>query len=242
MREMMYDYKKGKDRVIDILTNELEVEEKDELPSDENLSYSNAYKSWITAIFVDLRDSTSLFTKENKKDVSRVIRSFTSEVLEILRDKPNLREIGIRGDCVYAIYTTPSKQQIDEIITSAAYINTLLKMLNRLFYEKNLPEITAGIGISSAQELVVKAGRKGTGLNNKVWIGNAVTKSACFSSIGNKNGNRPIILSPCTYSNIKEAEDHPEWFSKKHDNTLGTYYDCNLIITSFDKWIEGGMK
>lgn len=63
----MYDYKKGKERVIDILTNELDVEEIDELPTDENLTYSNAYKSWVTAIFVDLRDSTSLFTKENKK-------------------------------------------------------------------------------------------------------------------------------------------------------------------------------
>lgn len=238
----MYDYKKGKERVIDILSNELDVEEVDELPTDENLTYANAYRSWVTAIFVDLRDSTSLFTKENKKDVSRVIRSFTSEVLEVLRDKTNLREIGIRGDCVYAIYTTPQKKQIDEIMTSAAYINSLLKMLNQLFYKKNLPEITAGIGISSAQELVVKAGRKGTGLNNKVWIGDAVTKSANFSSLGNKNGNGPIIISSCTYSNIKDAENHPNWFSKKKDNELGIYYDCNIIITDFDEWITNGMK
>lgn len=238
----MYDYKKGKERVNDILTNELEVEEINELPTDENLTYSNAYKSWVTAIFVDLRDSTTLFTKENKKDVSRVIRSFTSEVLEVLRDKSNLREIGIRGDCVYAIYTTPQKSQIDDIMTSAAYINTLLKMLNQLFEKKNLPTITAGIGISSAQELVVKAGRKGTGLNNKVWIGDAVTKASKFSGIGNKNGNRSIIISPCTYSNLKDAENHPDWFSEKFDRDLGTYYECGIIMTDFNNWIDEGMK
>lgn len=100
-------------------------------------------------------------------------------------------------------------------MTDAAYINSLLKMLNKLFKEKGLPEIKAGIGISSAQELVVKAGRKGTGLNNKVWIGDAVTKSANFSGLGNKNGNKPIIISSCTYSNIKDAKDHPDWFSRK---------------------------
>lgn len=238
----MYDYKKGKERVVEILTNELDVEEIDELPADENLTYSNAYKSWVTGIFVDIRDSTSLFTKENKKDVSRVIRAFTSEVLEILRDKSNLREIGIRGDCIYAVYTTPRKNQINQIMTDAAYINSLLKMLNKLFREKDLPEIKAGIGISSAQELVVKAGRKGTGLNNKVWIGDAVTKSANFSGLGNKNGNKPIIISSCTYLNIKDAEIHPDWFSQKKDNILGTYYDCDIIIIDFNNWINEGMK
>lgn len=34
-------------------------------------------------------------------------KKFYLEVIEILRVDENLREIGIRGDCVYAIYTTP---------------------------------------------------------------------------------------------------------------------------------------
>lgn len=238
----MYDYKKGKERVISILSNELDIETIDELPDDDNLTYANAYKSWVTAIFIDIRDSTSLFTKENKKDVSRVIRSFTSEVLEILRGVTNLREIGIRGDCVYAIYTTPKQNHINEIMDAAEYINTLIIMLNKLYKENNLPEISVGIGISSSKELIIKAGRKGTGINNKVWIGNAVTKASKFSSLGNKNGNKPIIISPCTYSNIKDAEIYPNYFNKKNDNTLGTYYDCNITFNNFSKWIEEGMK
>lgn len=31
-------------------------------------------------------------------------------------------------------------------------------------------------------------------------------------------------------------------FLEKKDNVLGTYYDCDIIITDFDNWINGGMK
>lgn len=53
------------------------------------------------AIFVDVRDSSKLFSKkglENKKETAKLIRAFTSEIIEILRDSENLKEIGIRGD------------------------------------------------------------------------------------------------------------------------------------------------
>lgn len=76
----------------------MDVENLNELPCDEKLTFSNAYYSWVTAIFVDIRKSTELFTNENKKDVSRLIRSFTSEIIEIINQGDNLREIGIRGD------------------------------------------------------------------------------------------------------------------------------------------------
>lgn len=59
--------------------------------------------------FVDIRESSKLFTDKDKEKVAKIIRSFTSEIIEILREDDNLREIGIRGDCVYAIYTTPKK-------------------------------------------------------------------------------------------------------------------------------------
>ena len=113
----------------------------------------------MTAIFVDIRNSTDLFSKDDKEIVSKIIRSFTSEVIEILRKDDLLREIGIRGDCVYAIYTTPNQVDILEIINKSCYINTFMNMLNKLLAAKGFSTISVGIGISSDQELVVKAGR-----------------------------------------------------------------------------------
>ena len=244
---MLYDYKEGKKRVNEILNNKLEVIKSDSIPSDDNFTFDNSYYGWVTAIFVDIRNSSELFSKEDSVMVSKIIRSFTSEIIEILRGENNLREIGIRGDCVYAIYTTPKQQDINNIINKAAMINSFMTMLNKLLIQKKYSVIYAGIGIASAQELVVKAGRKNVGINNKVWIGNAVTKASNLSSYGNKNGIGAIVLSPLAYSNTieimtNENKDAPSWFKVEYPIGEDYYYHCNLINSYFDKWIEEGMK
>lgn len=242
-----YDYKAGKKRVKDILDNKLEVIEQNKVPSDESFTFDNGYYSWVSAIFVDIRDSSSLFSDEDKEKVSKIIRSFTSEIIEILRDDDNLREIGIRGDCVYAIYTTPKKDDIYELADKTFYINTYMKMLNKLLEDKGYPTIEVGIGMSTAQELVVKAGRKDVGINSKVWIGDAVAKASNLSSLGNKNGLSSIVYSSCSYTNFidKLTEKNSEaksWFKEHYSTDYGTYYSANIIKSDFDQWVSNGMK
>lgn len=243
-----YDYKKGKERIAAILDNELEVIEKNELPKDESFTFDNGYYSWVTSIFVDIRDSSTLFADEDKEKVSKVIRSFTSEIIEILRDDDNLREIGIRGDCVYAIYTTPDKSNIYELADKTFYINTYMNMLNKMLSERSLPNVKVGIGMSTAKELVIKAGRKDVGINSKVWIGKAVTKASNLSSLGNKNGNKSLVYSKCSYDNFidelvkKDKDKNPKGWFTYHNDINGEYYTANIIKIGFDNWINNGMK
>jgi len=243
-----YDYIAGKRRIVEILENRLEVIDSNELPSEESFTYSNSYTSWITAIFVDIRKSLDLFSNEDKVLVSKVIRSFTSEVIEIFRKSDNLREIGVRGDCVYAMFTTPSKDDILDVADMAFYANTFMTMLNELLEEHDLPSIRVGIGLSAAKDLVVKAGRKDTGINSMVWIGESATKASKLSGVGNKGGYAPIVLSSTTYSNIIDAlvkgngDIARSWFSRHYDAELGTFYGANIIKTGFNEWIQSGMK
>ena len=243
-----YDYEAGKKRIDDILNNKLEVIEQNAIPSESNFTFDNGYYSWVSAIFVDIRKSSELFSDEDKEKVSKIIRSFTSEIIEILRDDDNLREIGIRGDCVYAIYTTPDKDDIYELADKTFYINTFMKMLNNTLKDKSYPTIKVGIGISTAQELVVKAGRKDVGINSKVWIGDAVTKASNLSSLGNKNGLNSIVFSNCSYINMidklvkNNSEKAKSWFHQRSDFKYGTYYDADIIKLDFNDWINEGMK
>ncbi|MCT4606321.1 MAG: adenylate cyclase [Marinisporobacter sp.] len=243
-----YDYKAGKKRVKDILDNKLEVKEQDKVPKDSEFTFNNGYYSWVTGVFIDIRDSSTLFSEEDKEKVSKIIRSFTSEIIEILRDGDNLREIGIRGDCVYAIYTTPQMTDEYKILNKACFINTYMKMLNKLLEDKDYPKILVGIGVSTSKELVVKAGRKDVGINNKVWIGDAVTKASNLSSLGNKEGLKTLVFSELSYNNfidelVKECgEKAKNWFEKHSGTDYGTYYDANIIIEEFDKWIDDGME
>ena len=244
-----YDYKAGKQRLEEILDNDMEIVEQDKLPNDDDFTFTNGYYSWVSAIFVDMRDSTELCADEDKEKLAKVFRSFSSEIIEILRDDDNLREIGIRGDCVYAVYTNPKQADVFETANKCFYVNTFMKMLNQLFREHDLPEIKVGIGMSTAQELVVKAGRKGVGINSKIWIGKAVSRSCHYADYGNKDGNPAIVMGTCSYNNMidKLEKNNPgkkpkEWFTYHKDEGEGDYYTANIIKTGFDNWISSGMK
>ena len=52
-----YDYRKGKERIEEILDNELTVVDQNMLPKDESFTFCNGYYSRVTGIFVDIRDS-----------------------------------------------------------------------------------------------------------------------------------------------------------------------------------------
>ncbi|WP_208592338.1 adenylate/guanylate cyclase domain-containing protein [Gracilibacillus suaedae] len=246
MNFVSYDYKERKKKVEEILDNTDKIEEVDKLPSEDNFTYTNGYKAWVSAIFIDLRDSTNLFTKHEELDIAKVIRGFTSEIIEILRKDTNnqLKEIGIRGDCVFAIYSTPVLNDLYDVSTRAVYVNTYMNMLNKLLKKRNLPTINAGIGLGLNKILAVKAGRKSSGINNLVWIGEAVAKASKLSDLGNKNGIRPIVMSDIFFTNYIEIEkeknsnkDVENWWKQEFDFKIGSYYHGNIIVNEFNDWI-----
>lgn len=219
------------------------------MPNDDNFTFENGYFGYVSPVFVDIRSSSILFSDGDKVKVSKIIRSFTFEVIEILRDDKHLREIGIRGDCVCAICTTPQIGDVHRIADRTWHINTFMGMLNALLKQNNLPNISVGIGMSTAEELVVKAGRKGTGINNKVWIGKAVSLASNLSSLGNTNGICALVYSDCSYTNfinqlVEECGEKAKgWFTKIDNNrSVGTFYHANVTKTAFNDWVEAGMN
>ena len=53
-----------------------------------------------------------------------------------------------------------------------------MKMLNKLLGQNGYPTIQAGIGLGCSQDLIIRAGQSGTGINDKIWIGKAVVDAA----------------------------------------------------------------
>ncbi|TFD99415.1 adenylate/guanylate cyclase domain-containing protein [Jeotgalibacillus salarius] len=252
MEELSYDFKVRKHKIEEILDNTDTVKEVDQFPNNEGFTYTNGYKAWAGAIFVDLRDSTSLFTEQEDVEIAKVVRGFTSEIIEMLRsgtEDKELKEIGIRGDCVFAVYSAPTKSDVYEIANRAFHINTYMKMLNKLLLDRDLPEIKAGIGLSISPTLAVKAGRKNSGINNLVWIGKSVATAAKLSDLGNKRGIQPIVMSKLFYDNMielqvkKNSNKEPKsWYTKAYDEKFGDYYHACIIKEKFDDWINTGMK
>ena len=250
MKFSSYDYKARKNKVEEILDNTNEVKKVEKFPTDNDFTYTNGYKAWTSAIFVDLRDSTKLFSDKEDVEIAKVIRGFTSEIIEILRKdttETDLKEIGIRGDCVFAVYSTPTQEDIYDVAFRAIYINTYIAMLNNLLNNRKLPIIKVGIGMDASETLAVKAGRKSSGINNLVWIGKAVSHASKLSDLGNKDGINSIVMGETFYNHFLESprntqsEEIKKWFESKYHTNLGTYYHGYIVIQDFNQWIENGM-
>ena len=246
-----YDYIQGKNRVESILDNHMIIEEKKKLPADGNFTFENGYRTWLTSIFIDIRDSSRLFTSKNQEETAKVIRAFISELIEILRDDDGfMLEIGIRGDCVYAIYNTPSKIDILNCADKTFYANTFIKMFNKMLTKRGIAPIRAGIGMSTGYDLVIKTGRKGVGINEKVWIGAAVTEASNLSSLGDKNGYRRLMYSWRSYINFIDGlkarnseKDVEQWFKTINNPipNIGTVYNADIIKIDFNEWINSNV-
>lgn len=244
----MYDYKNGKRNVIDILNSKTKVIELDNIPdSEEKFTYENGISAWVGALFIDIKDSSKLFATDQER-VARIMRAFTSEIIEILKSDSNYRQIGIRGDCVYGIYNACTKENLVKIFRLAYCINTFMNMLNKLLSQNNFAEITAGIGLGcNHHDLIIKAGKSGTGISDKIWLGKAVVNAANLSGEANRNGNEAIAMDNLFYDNIieilkKENSNYSTWIKKKSDYYGSIlFYHCNIVQKDFDNWIEEGM-
>lgn len=242
-----YDYKAGKIRIDEILNGRVIVTDQNEIPESDQFTFENGYFGWVSSIFVDIRNSHQLFKKHDKVIVSKVIRCFSSEIIEILRDDTNLREIGVRGDCVYAIYTTPTQQDVYDVAEKTYAVNTYISALNNTLTSKQYPVIKVGIGMSTARELVVRPVRNKSTISNLVWIGEAVTTASKLSSLANTRGYECIIFAESSYNAfiplyIEEDPTSESLFTQKVNSQFGKLYSTNLVILKYNAWIKEGMK
>lgn len=236
----MYDYKEGKKRINEILNSSVPVENKTHIPSDSAFTYENGIKSWVGSLFVDIRKSTELFNDNDDTTIAKMIRTFSSEIVEILNGSSLIKEIGIRGDCVYGIYDIVNCQDLKIILSDATNINCLILLLNKLFERKGFPKISVGIGLGLNEDLIIKSGRKGTGINDKIWIGKAVIDACNNANLGSKyNGGNwfgSVVMSSQFY-NITEYEEWTKLFSLKYYNNK-SYYVVSPVFIEFERWVN----
>ena len=109
-----YDIDKSSRRMDGILyASDSRFRDESTLPSRENLTFDNGYYVNVTALFVDIVDSSSLPEKHRRPVLAKIYRCFLSEVTAILNSEILCKEISIYGDCVWGVFETPCKKDID---------------------------------------------------------------------------------------------------------------------------------
>lgn len=242
----MYNYKNSKANIINILKSKTPIEKRTSVPADQEFTYENGISCWVSAIFIDIENSSELFKNKDEK-LARLMRAFTSEVITIFQDKDDFAQIGIRGDCVYSIYSIETKDALLKTFLIAVRLNTFMKMFNKIITDYGYDKINAGIGLGYDEDLIIKAGRSGTGINDKIWIGKAVVDAANLSSIAGRNGIDNIAMSSKFHYNVHELLEqrnrkYKDWLEREEDSDGNVYYHCDVVQTDFNNWIDEGMK
>ncbi|WP_051350897.1 adenylate/guanylate cyclase domain-containing protein [[Acholeplasma] multilocale] len=223
-----------KNDVLEILQSKTQVvRRKKGIPKEEEaFTFKNGMQSYVGAVFVDIIDSTALFTKEKPEVVARIMRAFTQEIIKVLNRNYTYRQIGIRGDCVYSINNILDEEDIENLFSATYEINSFHIFFKSILKENNFPTFEIGIGMAVSNTLVIKAGQKGVGINDNIWIGESVSFAAKLSDEAGRNGKDRILLNFMAWNNLS---DHSKsFFRKTWSEKIKEYvYEGDVVVKGF---------
>lgn len=230
-----YDFIKSRERIDAILNSSSLFEEKKPMPKRDDLTYTNGYYIHCTSLFIDLRDSSKMPSIHQSRVLAKIYRAYISEIVAIINGSTLCKEISIVGDCVSAIFETPLQRDIDEVFHLSGQMNGLIQVLNYKLKKKGYTEIKAGIGISFGKVLMIKAGYSGSGINDVVYMGDAVNRASKMCSKASKEVSSPIVVTPIFHGNLNE--ENKAFF--KPFGYIGTdFYHCDVLNILMNEWLE----
>lgn len=233
---MSYDVEKSVDRMDDILdASDNNYADKNSIPVRNDLTFKNGYYVNVTTIFIDIVGSSDMTDEHKRPTLAKMYRAFLSECVAIMNAEIDCKEININGDCVWGVFDTPKTRDVDEVISVAARINSMIKILNYKLGRKGYSQIDVGIGIDYGRALMVKAGYSGSGINDVIWMGDVVNSACHLCSKAGRNGREVLIISDCIYGNINE--DNKKLFKEFYEGWV-KYYEGNIINTLMDEWYK----
>ena len=133
-KETSYSYRvedssKRMDDILDASDNDY-IDNGNTIPSRNNLTFKNGYYVNVTAIFIDIVDSSKLTDGHRRPTLAKMYRSFLSECVAIMNSYNICKEININGDCVWGVFETSTHKHVDMVIDVAAQLTSMIKILN----------------------------------------------------------------------------------------------------------------
>jgi class 3 adenylate cyclase len=182
-------------------------QDSDSIPSRDQLSYTNGYYINCSAIFVDIRKSSELIDMHKNRVLAKIYRAYISEMSAVINGNVDCSEVNIAGDCVWGVFNTPTQTGLRSVFATAAEISSMIRIINYNLKKNNLAEIKVGIGASWGRALMVKAGYKGSGINEVVWMGSVVNEASKLASYGNREYfDKELMVSSNFQNNLTDEQ------------------------------------
>lgn len=230
-----YDFEKSIERIDEILnSSDSDFSDKKSIPNRDTLTFNNGFYVNATALFVDIRDSKSLSDDHERPVLAKIYKTYISEVVAVLKGDSNINEVYIEGDGVWGIFDTPYQADINEVFSTAARVSSIIDILNIKYKKKSYNSITVGIGLTYGSSLYIKAGYKGSGINEVVWLGELVGEAAELCSYGNKTySDKETMVSSTFHSNLND--DNKNLLEWNQDRGCFNGYIVNMAM---NEWVK----
>lgn len=204
------------------------------IPSRDKLTYSNGFYVHCAALFVDIRDSSTMTDEHTRPVLAKIYRSFISEMVALFNDDEITKEVNINGDCVWCVCDTPLKKNIDEMFSLAAKACSMVDILNYKLKKKGYITYSVGVGLDYGRALMIKAGNYGSNINDVVWMGDVVNQACHLSNKANSGySDKRIFLSNIIYENL--SENNKKLCTKDIGRNI---YQANVVNVQMDKWLQ----
>lgn len=229
-----YDIDKSVQRIDNILnSSNNNFSDKATVPKRDELTYNNGCYVQVTSLFIDIVGSSDMTNEHKRPTLAKIYRSFISECVALINSSILSKEININGDCVWGVFETPYKSDIDEVFSIAAELNSLVEILNYKFKKKGYDTIKVGIGLDYGRALMVKAGYSGSGLSDVIWMGDVVNQACHLANKANREGREIILLGNVLYLNL--SSENKEFCNCYYDFS-DSYYGADVINVAMNDW------
>lgn len=235
-----YSFEDSASRLDDILNaSDNNYCDKEYIPERSKLTFKNGYYVYVTAIFIDIVGSSDMTDGHRRPTLAKIYRAFLSECVAIMNSETACKEVNINGDCVWGVFDTPLKADIDNVISVSAKLYSMIKILNYKLMKKGYPEISVGIGIDYGRALMVKAGYFGSSINDVIWMGDVVNSACHLCNKAGRNGRKIVIISDVVYNYLDEYNQNLFTSYLEGGNTE---YEGDIINIGMDKWYQENCK
>ena len=201
------------------------------LGSPEGLKMSGESRQ-VTFLVSDLRGFTSLSSRLSPHEIINILNNYFERMVEIIaRYRGTVDEL--QGDGILVFFGAPlsASDDTERAIACAIEMQNAMPGINAVQKQKNLPELSMGIGINTGEVVV---GNIGSEKRTKYGaVGSPINKTYRIES--NTIGGQ-ILISPTTYRKIQShvlIQDTMEVRFKGIDQAV-TLYDVNGIKGKYE--------
>ena len=144
-----------------------------------NIGYKNVYKGWVAAISCDIRNYKELCIRTKVNNLLKIIQIYSTNIITIGNLSSNYIFSSLNGDEVILVFKSESKNDNDEILEVAIWINTFKDMFVNYVKKNWNIKINFGIGISlKNNQIIAKYGKKYNDHDNELTVIGSVINEA----------------------------------------------------------------